>query len=71
MNLLGNLYVLEREAKQRSGVEDSKIALLNERKRVRRLSKKLVVDFFEMCEAVQKSEIPSTPLAKAVNYAEE
>ncbi|MEG2843382.1 MAG: IS66 family transposase, partial [Ruthenibacterium sp.] len=69
LKLLGNLYALEREAKQRSEAKDSEVALFNERKRVRRVSKNLVDDFFQMCEAVQKSEIPGTPLAKAVNYA--
>ncbi len=69
LNLLRNLYTLEREAKQRSEAKDSEASLFNERKRARRLSANLVKEFFTMCTAIQGGEIPGSPLAKAVNYA--
>lgn len=69
LKLLRNLYTLEREAKQRSEAKDSDASLFNERKRARRLSANLVKEFFMMCTAIQGGEIPSSPLAKAVNYA--
>ncbi len=69
LNLIRSLYTLEREAKQRADSKDSEVALFNERKVARRTSAKLVKAFFEACLELQNREVPSSPLAKAVNYA--
>ena len=69
LQLIRNLYTLEREAKLRSEVKDSDVALFNERKTARRMSKKLVSEFFEVCLEFQNKEIPSSPLSKAIVYA--
>lgn len=69
LNLIRTLYALELEAKQRANSKESEVALFNERKTVRRTSAKLVKEFFTMCQESRMTEIPSTPLSKAVNYA--
>ena len=69
LNLIRNLYTLEREAKLRSESKDSETALFNERKTARRTSAKLTAEFFMLCLQQQTTEIPSSPLGKAVNYA--
>jgi len=69
LHLIRRLYTLEREAKLRADSKDSEVALFNERKVARRISAKVVKEFFEACLELQNREVPSSPLAKAVNYA--
>lgn len=69
VDLIRNLYMIEREAKLRGEARGTETALFNERKVARRISMKLVKEFFDACVKRQAQEIPSSPLAKAVNYA--
>ncbi len=64
-----NLYAAEKTAKERADVKGTETALFNERKTARRTSGKLVKEFFEACAKRKVLEVPSSPLAKAVNYA--
>jgi transposase len=64
-----NLYAAEQTAKERADAKGTETALFNERKTARRTSGKLVKEFFEACAKRKTLEVPSSPLAKAVNYA--
>jgi len=69
LKIIRQLYQLEADAKARAELKNTETALFNERKIVRRTSAKLVKEFFEICRRQQEKEVPSSPLAKAINYA--
>ena len=69
LNLIRSLYEIERHAKERSEGKTAENALYAERRIARKKSVLLTGNFFEQCKTAQASEIPTSPLAKAVNYA--
>ena len=69
LNLIRSLYEIERHAKDRSEEKNAENALYAERRIARKKSVLLTGNFFEQCKTAQTSEIPGSPLAKAVNYA--
>lgn len=69
LNMIRDLYRIEREAKDKAEAKGTETALFQARKTARRDSRKIVDDIFELCRKLQQSELPSTPVAKAVNYA--
>ena len=64
-----NLYQIEREAKEYAEKKGTETALFQERKTARRVSQKLVAEFFKQCRALRETERPTSPVAKAVAYA--
>ena len=69
LNVVRNLYQIEREAKERAEKKGTETALFQERKTARRVSQKLVAEFFEQAKILRDSERPTSPVAKAVVYA--
>jgi len=67
--MIRNLYALEYHARSRAERKAVENALYSERRIVRKDSRKLVAEFFDQCEQIQATEIPTTPLGKAVAYA--
>ena len=67
--LIRNLYSAEYQARSRAEHKESEKALFAERRFARKDSAALVHEFFELCEQRQKTEIPSSPLGKAIAYA--
>ena len=64
-----DLYQIEHDAKERAEKKGTETALFQERKTARRMSQKLVAEFFEQAKVLRDSERPASPVAKAVNYA--
>ena len=69
LTLIRQLYQIEATAKTRSEAKFTETALYNERKIARRDSAKIVKEFFDVCEKTATTEIPSSLLGKAANYA--
>lgn len=69
LKLVRNLYQIEREAKECAEKKGTETALFQERKTARRVSQKLVAEFFKQCRALRENERPTSPVAKAVAYA--
>ncbi|MGN0870837.1 MAG: transposase [Victivallales bacterium] len=69
LKLVRNLYQIEHDAKARAEKKGTVAALFRERKTARRMSQKMVADFFVQAKALRDTERPSSPVAKAVNYA--
>ena len=69
LKLVRNLYQIEREATERAEKKGTETALFQERKTARRVSQKLVAEFFKQCRALRENERPTSPVAKAVVYA--
>lgn len=69
LKLVRDLYKIEHEAKDRAEKKGTDTALFQERKMARRTSAKLVDEFFAQAKALQQTERPSSPAAKAVSYA--
>ncbi len=69
LKLVRDLYQIEHDAKERAEKKGTETALFQERKTARRMSQKLVAEFFEQAKVLRDSERPASPVAKAVNYA--
>jgi len=69
INLIRNLYDIERAAKKRADLVNLESALFKERKKRRKISIQIVKEFFNQCIDTLTKEIPTSPLAKAINYA--
>ena len=69
LKLVRNLYQIEHDAKARAEKKGTETALFQERKTARRMSQNLVAEIFEQAKALRDAERPSSPVAKAVNYA--
>ena len=69
LKLVRDLYKIEHGAKDRAEKKGTDTALFQERKMARRTSAKLVDEFFAQAKALQQTERPSSPAAKAVSYA--
>ncbi len=69
LKLIRALYRIEREAKRKAEVKGTETALFQFRKEGRRESRKLAGQFFACCRTLSEEERPSSPVARAVNYA--
>ncbi len=69
LKLIQSLYEIERLAKERAEKKGTESALFNARKIARRVSRKIVDDFFAQCFALQRDKLYSSLLQKAVAYA--
>lgn len=69
LDMIRDLYRLERIAKDKAEAKGSETALFQARKTVRRESQKIVDNIFALCREWQHNELPSSPLAKAATYA--
>lgn len=69
LKIVRNLYQIEHDAKARAEKKGTATTLFQERKTARRMSQKLVAEFFVQAKVLRDSERPSSPVAKAVNYA--
>lgn len=69
LKLIRALYRIEREAKRKAEVKGTETALFQFRKEGRRESRKLAGQFFACCRTLSGEERPSSPVARAVNYA--
>lgn len=69
LKLIRALYRIEREAKRKAEAKGTETALFQFRKEGRRESRKLAGQFFACCRTLSEEERPSSPVARAVNYA--
>ena len=69
LKIVRDLYKIEHDAKERAEKKGTETALFQERKTARRVSKKLVDDFFKQAKLLRDSERLTSPVAKAVSYA--
>ncbi len=67
--LIREMYACEYHARSRAVGNESEKTLYAERRKVRKDSVKTVAEFFRLAEQIQSTEIPTSPLGKAVNYA--
>ena len=67
--MIRDLYLIERTAKEKAEAKGSETALFKVRKTARRDSGKIVDEIFSLCRQLRETELPSSPVAKAVNYA--
>ena len=63
LDMIRDLYRLERIAKDKAEAKGSETALFQARKTVRRESQKIVDNIFALCREWQHNELPSSPLA--------
>lgn len=64
--MIRDLYRIECDKAETKGTET---VLFHAHKTARYDSRKIVDNIFELCRKLQQSEFPSSPVAKAVNYA--
>ena len=69
LDMIRDLYRIERIAKDKAEAKGTETALFQARKIARRDSRKIVDDIFALCREWQQNELPSSPLAKAATYA--
>ena len=69
LDMIRDLYRIERIAKDKAEAKGTETALFQARKIARRNSRKIVDDIFALCREWQQNELPSSPLAKAATYA--
>ena len=69
LDMIRDLYRIERIAKDKAEAKGSETALFQARKTARRESQKIVDNIFALCREWQHNELPSSPLAKAATYA--
>ena len=69
LKLIRALYRIECEAKRKAEAKGTETALFQFRKEGRRESRKLAGQFFACCRTLSGEERPSSPVARAVNYA--
>jgi len=69
LELVRQLYALERQAKEEAALKDSEMALFKIRKRVRAISVNSVDAYFSLCHEILGKEPPSSAIAKAAFYS--
>lgn len=69
LGLIRALYQIEKTAKDAAVSKGTEQALFAKRKSCRKTSKGIVDRFFDECRKKMQTEIPTTPLAKAIAYA--
>ena len=69
LDMIRDLYRIERAARNKAEAKGSETALFQARKIARRDSRKIVDDIFALCREWQQNELPSSSLAKAATYA--
>lgn len=69
LKMIRQLYKIEARAKEAAERKGTETALFQARKIARRESRKIVQDFFPLCRSLKEAEVPSSPVAEAVNYA--
>lgn len=69
LKLIRALYRIECEAKRKAEAKGTETALFQFRKEGCRESRKLAGQFFACCRTLSGEERPSSPVARAVNYA--
>ncbi len=67
--MIRNLYRIEHEAKEKAEAKGTETALFKARKVARQDSVQIVDDIFTFCRNILKTELPSSPVFQAVNYA--
>ena len=69
LEMVRALYKIEADAKEVAGRKATETALFQTRKTARRKSGPIVQKFFELCRSLKETEIHSSPVYEAVNYA--
>ena len=69
LELIRQLYLLERQAKEEAVKKDGETALFKMRKRVRSISAGYVDSYFDLCHEILGKEPPSSAIAKAAFYS--